>query len=865
MFELHATGQLFGVLTQACLFFLWIFATNLNMREHTDGVALDRVEQFLEQREGLALVFLLRVLLSVAAQVDTVTQVVHGRQVIFPQVVQHAQEDLLLEGAQGFGAGLVFLLVVRHQQLRHDFFAQAVFVQLVVFVEPLLDRQLNREVGIERRFQAGNIPLLRQGLWRNVLADQVVEHFLAEVGNGLANVLGSQQRVTHVINHFTLLVGHVIEFKQLFADIEVATFHLALRFFDGVGHHAMLDRFAGLHAQRLHEVLHPVRGKDAHQAVFERQVETAGTGVALTAGTTAQLVVDTTRFVTLGGDDMQAARFDHLLMALLPVSLDLCDLFGSRVFQIGDLDFPVAAQQDVGTTTGHVGGDGQRTRTTGLRNDFRFLFVELGVQNLVLDAFLVEQIGHVLGSFDGRRTDQYRTVFRDAGLDVGDDGGVLLFRRQVDQVVEVLTRQRLVRRDDHDGQVVDLVEFERFGVGGTGHAGQLVVQTEVVLERGRCQGLAFSLDVQTFLRFDGLVQTFGQATARHGPAGVFVDQQHLTVRNDVFDVAVEQLVRTQTGIDVGQQAQVMRRVEALAFGQQADFGEHFFDELVTGFVQFDLTGFLVNGEMPRLGDFAFHFLDMLLELGDQAVDFGVQLGAVFSLTGDDQRRTRFVDQNRVDFVDHGKIEFTLELVVHAERHVVAQVIETVFVVGAVRDIGSVGGALLFRRLEWRDDAYGQAEEFVQRTHPVGIAASEVVVHGNHVNALAGQCVEVDSQRTDQGFTFTGTHFRDLTFVQGHAADQLDVEVAHAHDALARFTSDSKGFREQLIEGLAFGYAGLELFGLGAQLLVRKGHHLLFEGIDDLYRLEHAFYFTLVLASKKFFQQRRKHIDRIFHT
>jgi hypothetical protein len=31
----------------------------------------------------------------------------------------------------------------------------------------------------------------------------------------------------------------------------------------------------------------------------------------------------------------------------------------------------------------------------------------------------------------------------------------------------------------------------------------------------------------------------------------------------------------------------------------------------------------------------------------------------------------------------------------------------------------------------------------------------------------------------------------------------------------------------------------------------------------LYRLEHAFDFTLVLASKEFFQQRRKHIDRIF--
>ncbi len=562
---------------------------------------------------------------------------------------------------------------------------------------------------------------------------------------------------------------------------------------------------------------------------------------------------------------MQAARLDHLLVAFLPVCLDLRDLLGGRIFQVGDFDFPVAAQQDVGTATGHVGGDGQRTRTTGLSNDFGFFFVELGVQNLVIDAFIVEQAGHVFGRFDGRRADQYRTILCQAGLDVGNDGCVLLFRGQVDQVVEVFTCQWLVRRNDHHRQGVDLVKFERFGVGRTGHAGQFIVQTEVVLEGGRGQGLAFSLNVQVFLGFDSLMQALGQATTRHGTTGVLVNQQHLTFLNDVLDVTVEQLVRTQTGIDVSQQAQVMRRIKALALSQQADFGEHLFDELVTGFVQLDLTGFFVNGEVARLGDFAFHFLDVLLELGDKTVDFGVQLGAVFGLTRDDQRRTRFVDQNRVDFVDHGEVEFALELVVHAERHVVAQVIEAVFVVGAVGDVGSVGGALLFRRLEWRDDADGQTEEFVQRAHPVGVAASEVVVHGNHMNALAGQRIEVHRQGADEGFTFTGTHFCDLTFVQGHAADQLNVEVAHAHDTLARFTGHREGFRQQLIEGFAFGYAGLELFGLGAQLLVRKGHHLLFEGIDDLYRLEHAFDFTLVLASKKFFQQRRKHIDRIFHT
>ncbi|MCY1438165.1 hypothetical protein D9M71_543520 [compost metagenome] len=88
-------------------------------------------------------------------------------------------------------------------------------------------------------------------------------------------------------------------------------------------------------------------------------------------------------------------------------------------------------------------------------------------------------------------------------------------------------------------------------------------------------------------------------------------------------------------------------------------------------------------------------------------------------------------------------------------------------------------------------------------------------------------------------------------MQGHAADQLDIEVAHAHDTLAGFAGDRKGFWQQFVEGLPFGDAGLELACLGTQLIVRKGHHLLFEGIDELHRLEHAFDFTLVLASKKF--------------
>ncbi len=63
---------------------------------------------------------------------------------------------------------------------------------------------------------------------------------------------------------------------------------------------------------------------------------------------------------------------------------------------------------------------------------------------------------------------------------------------------------------------------------------------------------------------------------------------------------------------------------------------------------------------------------------------------------------------------------------------------------------------------------------------------------------------------DEGLAFAGFHFSDLTLVEGHAADHLDVEVAHADDAAAGFADDREGFGEELVEGGFFG--GDEGFG-----------------------------------------------------
>src|SRR5262249_25380802 len=61
------------------------------------------------------------------------------------------------------------------------------------------------------------------------------------------------------------------------------------------------------------QVLHAVGAEDAQQVVLERQVEARRARVALATRTAAQLVVDPTRLVPLGAQDVHAPGLHHLL------------------------------------------------------------------------------------------------------------------------------------------------------------------------------------------------------------------------------------------------------------------------------------------------------------------------------------------------------------------------------------------------------------------------------------------------------------------------------------------------------------------------------------------------------------------------
>lgn len=173
----------------------------------------------------------------------------------------------------------------------------------------------------------------------------------------------------------------------------------------------------------------------------------------------------------------------------------------------------------------------------------------------------------------------------------------------------------------------------------------------------------------------------------------------------------------------------------------------------------------------------------------------------------------------------------LDHVLEPVLHIVAQIIEAVFVVGAVGDVAGIGRLALGIVEAVDDDAGGQAEEAVNLAHPAGVAAGEVVVDGDDVDALAGERVEVDRERRHQRLAFAGLHLGDVALMQHHAADQLDVEMALAERALGGLAHGGEGGHQQVVERLALGELLLELDRAGLERLVGELRDLRLQRVD----------------------------------
>ena len=213
-----------------------------------------------------------------------------------------------------------------------------------------------------------------------------------------------------------------------------------------------------------------------------------------------------------------------------------------------------------------------------------------------------------------------------------------------------------------------------FCPGGAGHAGQLLVEAEVVLKGDRRVGHAFALDLHAFLGLDGLVQTIRPAAPVHKASGELIDDDHLAVLNDVLLVEVIEGMRLESGVDEAREAEVFRVVQVLDANRLFNLRSAFVRERDALVLDVDDVVYL------------------LLEPGHDAGEGAVDLLGLLGRAADDERRARLVDQDRVDLVDNGirmRRVFALHRLRQVLDHVVAQVVEAELVIGAVRDIGAI--------------------------------------------------------------------------------------------------------------------------------------------------------------------------------
>ena len=174
----------------------------------------------------------------------------------------------------------------------------------------------------------------------------------------------------------------------------------------------------------------------------------------------------------------------------------------------------------------------------------------LGVEHFMLYAALFEELTERLGLLYGYRTDKHGLTLFVALDNVVDDCVEFRGLGLVDEVVHILSYHGLVGRNLDDVERIYLLELLALGHCGTGHTGELVIESEVVLECNGRERLALVLNIDALFCFDSLVETLIVASAEHDTSGELVDYEHLSVLHDIVDIAAHDAYSLYRLVDV---------------------------------------------------------------------------------------------------------------------------------------------------------------------------------------------------------------------------------------------------------------------------------------------------------------------------
>ena len=196
-------------------------------------------------------------------------------------------------------------------------------------------------------------------------------------------------------------------------------------------------------------------------------------------------------------------------------------------------------------------------------------------------------------------------------------------------------------------------------------------------------------------------------------------------------------------------------------------------------------------------------------------------------------------------------------------HVVAEIVEAELIVGAIGDVGGIGAAAFVVIEAMHDDPGRKAEEMINASHPFGVAAGEIIVDGDDMDALARERVEIGGERRDKGLAFAGAHLGDRALMQNHPANELNIEMPLAEDAARRFPYRCESRHEQLVKALAGGEFLPEHQGSPRKFGIGELQHFGLERVDSRDFRPVSLEPAIVRRSENLFREGAQHYETTF--
>ena len=177
--------------------------------------------------------------------------------------------------------------------------------------------------------------------------------------------------------------------------------------------------------------------------------------------------------------------------------------------------------------------------------DVCFLLVELSVKYLVWNATKIEQAAEKFRDFHRTCADQHRTSGISHLFYFINYRSVLFALRFVHTVIHVNALDRTVSRNFHNVELVNIPELTSFRDSRTRHTRQLVVHTEVVLQRDGSKSLGSGFYTHVLFCLNSLVKSIAPAASFHDTACRFVDNLNLTILNHIVIIEGEHRISLQ--------------------------------------------------------------------------------------------------------------------------------------------------------------------------------------------------------------------------------------------------------------------------------------------------------------------------------